>query len=37
MIRIGADDKTVHPYFSRRMFRLLKANDVNVTYNEFPG
>ena len=37
MIRIGADDKTVHPYFSRRMFRLLKENRVNVTYKEFPG
>ncbi|XP_012559712.2 uncharacterized protein LOC100209092 isoform X1 [Hydra vulgaris] len=37
MIRVGADDKTVHPYFSRRMFRLLKANNVNVTYNEIKG
>ena len=24
MIRIGAADKTVHPYYTRRMFRLLR-------------
>ena len=37
LIRIGAEDKTVHPYFSRRMYRLLKENDVDVRYQEIPG
>lgn len=37
MIRIGANDRTVHPYFTRRMFRLLKEYRVNVTYKEFPN
>ena len=37
MIRTGADDRTVHPFFSRRMFRILKENGVNVTYNEYAG
>ena len=34
MIRIGADDQTVHPYFSRRMYRLLRQQGSNVTYSE---
>ena len=34
MIRIGADDRTVHPYYTRRMFRLLQQQRSNVTYSE---
>lgn len=37
MIRIGAADRTVHPYYSRRMYRLLKQQGTNVTYEEIPG
>ena len=36
-IRIGDADKTVHPYYSRRMYRLLKENSVDVKYEEIPG
>jgi len=34
LIRIGANDRTVHPFFTRRMFRLLTEEGVNVTYRE---
>jgi len=34
MIRIGANDRTVHPFFTRRMYRLLMEEGLNVTYNE---
>ena len=34
MIRIGAADRTVHPYYTRRMFRLLQQQQTNVTYSE---
>ena len=34
MIRIGAADRTVHPYNTRRMFRLLREQRTNVTYLE---
>lgn len=34
MIRIGAVDRTVHPYYTRRMFRLLRQQQTNVTYSE---
>ena len=37
MIRIGAADKTVHPYYTRRMFRLLRQQRTNVTYSELPN
>ncbi|XP_022094674.1 uncharacterized secreted protein ARB_06907-like [Acanthaster planci] len=37
LARIGALDRTVHPYFVRRMVRLLKEAGVNVTYSELPG
>lgn len=37
MIRVGSNDLTVHPYYGRRMLRLLKENDVEVDYKEFPG
>ena len=37
MIRVGAADRTVHPYFSRRMYRLLKEHHVNVSYEELTG
>lgn len=37
MIRIGAADRTVHPYFTRRMFRLLREQRTNVTYSEIAG
>lgn len=34
MIRIGANDRTVHPFFTRRMYRLLMEEGLNVTYSE---
>lgn len=34
MIRIGAADRTVHPHYPRRMFRLLRQQWTNVTYSE---
>ena len=34
MIRIGAADRTVHPYYTRCMFRLLRQQQSNVTYSE---
>ena len=34
MTRIGAADRTVHPYYTRRMFRLLQQQQTNVTYSE---
>ena len=37
MIRIGAADRTVHPYNTRRMFRLLRQQRTNVTYTELPN
>ncbi|ESO96501.1 hypothetical protein LOTGIDRAFT_159918 [Lottia gigantea] len=36
-VRIGAADKTVHPYYSRRMVRLLHEASVQVQYTELPG
>jgi len=36
-IRVGSIDRTVHPWFSRRMHRLLKQYDVNVTIEEVLG
>ena len=35
--RIGADDRTVHPYFVRRMYRLLKEEGGAVNYTEVAG
>jgi len=37
MIRTGAADRTVHPYYSRRMYRLLRQQRTNVTYDEIPN
>jgi len=37
MIRVGANDRTVHPFFARRMYRLLMEEGINVTYSELPG
>ncbi|GFO46042.1 afadin-and alpha-actinin-binding protein [Plakobranchus ocellatus] len=37
LARIGENDRTVHPYFVRRMVRLFRAADVDVTYSEIPG
>jgi len=34
MIRVGANDRTVHPFFTRRMSRLLMEEGINVTYSE---
>ena len=36
-IRVGAQDRTTHPWYSRRMYRLLKQADVNTSYEEVPG
>lgn len=37
LARVGADDNTVHPWYTRRMVRLLNANGGNVTYSEPAG
>ncbi|XP_059150060.1 uncharacterized protein LOC131936940 [Physella acuta] len=37
LVRIGAEDRTVHPYYVRRMLRLLTEQDISVTYSELPG
>ncbi|KAK3593447.1 hypothetical protein CHS0354_020212 [Potamilus streckersoni] len=37
LARIGAKDRTVHPYFVKRMYRLLKEIGVQVNYNELEG
>ncbi|CAL1546091.1 unnamed protein product [Lymnaea stagnalis] len=37
LARIGSNDRTVHPYYVRRMVRLLKEADVNVVYSELPN
>lgn len=37
MIRTGAADRTVHPYYSRRMYRLLRQQRSNVSYDEIAG
>ncbi|XP_061173973.1 uncharacterized protein LOC133183060 [Saccostrea echinata] len=37
LARIGADDRTVHPFFVRRMHRLMKEIKANVTYVEVTG
>ncbi|XP_070577207.1 uncharacterized protein [Ptychodera flava] len=37
LTRIGANDRTVHPYFVRRMYRLLKEQNSSVSYDELPG
>nr|XP_054758103.1 uncharacterized protein LOC129264279 [Lytechinus pictus] len=37
LTRIGAIDRTVHPFFVRRMNRLLKEQGINVTYTELAG
>jgi len=34
MIRVGANDRTVHPFFARHMYRLLIEEGINVTYSE---
>ena len=37
LARIGSNDRTVHPFFVRRMVRVLRSWDVNVSYTELPG
>ena len=34
LTRIGGRDNAVHPYFARRMHRLLSEASLNVTYVE---
>ena len=36
-VRVGADDATVHPYFSRRMVRLLRAAGAGGAPKPGPG
>ena len=37
-IRVGSNDRTTHPYFSRRMYRLLQVAGIgNSTYEELQG
>ena len=38
LIRVGSDDGTVPPYWSRKMARLLQnVAGTNVSYSELPG
>lgn len=37
LARIGADDRTVHPFYVRRMYRLMKEIKANITYMEING
>ena len=37
LARIGGNDRTVHPFFVRRMVRVLRSWDVNISYTELPG
>ena len=37
LARIGGNDRTVHPFFVRRMVRVLRSWGVNVSYTELPG
>jgi acetyl esterase/lipase len=34
VIRIGAADRTVHPWFQRRMYRLMQEEGMMVNYTE---
>ena len=36
-IRVGGIDMTTHPWYSRRMHRLLIGEDINSTYEEVHG
>jgi hypothetical protein len=36
-IRVGSHDFTTHPWYSRRMFRLLKSRNINATMEEIMG
>jgi hypothetical protein len=36
-VRVGSHDFTTHPWYSRRMFRLLKAQGINATTEEIFG
>ncbi len=36
LLRIGANDRTIHPWFVRRMYRVLKEWNINATYVELP-
>lgn len=36
-IRVGSHDATTHPWFSRRMYRLLKKLQINATIEETMG
>ncbi|XP_060070908.1 uncharacterized protein LOC132550832 [Ylistrum balloti] len=35
--RIGANDRTVHPFFMRRMYRLMNEIQLMINYTELPG
>lgn len=35
--RIGSADRTVHPWFLRRIYRLLKEEKVKVNHTEVKG
>ncbi|XP_067681590.1 uncharacterized protein [Haliotis asinina] len=37
LARIGADDRTVHPFYVRRMYRLLQEYRVPANYTELAG
>jgi len=36
-VRVGRSDMSTHPWFSRRMHRLLQKNSINCTLEEVPG
>ncbi|XP_064601403.1 LOW QUALITY PROTEIN: uncharacterized protein LOC135467560 [Liolophura sinensis] len=37
LTRIGDQDRTVHPFFSRRMFRRLMEEKIDASYTELKG
>lgn len=36
-IRVGERDRTTHPWYSRRMLRLLRQHNISVSYEEVRG
>lgn len=36
-VRVGSHDRTTHPWYSRRMYRVLRQAGSNVTYEEVPS
>jgi len=37
LLRVGEKDRSVHPWYSRRLARLLRARKADYAYSELPG